>query len=132
VLLERANTLECFPDGDGVSQELLLAPYTIPDIGTCLHPICKFILDRWYLAIGVRVLILLRNVWVSWVQAGATLAFLWLETLRDLLEERHLLDGPLEGCNNKQCFEVELWISLDGSTVVEGLLIWNAHFSKVN
>jgi hypothetical protein len=53
MLLEQANTLECFSDGNGVAQELLLADYTIPDIGTCLHPIRKLILDGWHLAIGV-------------------------------------------------------------------------------
>ena len=53
MLLEQANTLECFPDGDGMAQELLLAAYTVPNIGTCLHPIRKLILDGQYLAIGV-------------------------------------------------------------------------------
>jgi hypothetical protein len=60
------------------------------------------------------------------------LPFLGLETLRDLLEERHLLDGSLMGFNNQQCFEVGLWISLDGSMVVDGLLNWNTLFSQVN
>jgi len=60
------------------------------------------------------------------------LTFLWLETLRYMLEEGHLLDGFLEGCNNQQCFEFELWVSLDCSTVVKGLLEWNTLFFQVN
>jgi hypothetical protein len=55
------------------------------------------------------------------------LPFLGLET-----EERHLLDGSLTGFNNQQCFEVGLWILLDGSMVVDGLLNWNTLFSQVN
>jgi len=76
--------------------------------------------------------VLFRNVWDRWVQAGAMLTFLLLETLRDLLEEGHLLDGSLEGCNNQQCFEIGLWVLLDGLAVVKGLLDWNTLFLQVN
>ena len=60
------------------------------------------------------------------------LTYLWLETLGDLLEEGHPLNGSLEGCNNQECFEIGLWISLDGSMAVEGLLEWNTLFPQEN
>ena len=70
---------------------------------------------------------------MGWVGSGqTTLTFLRLETLGGLLEEEHLLDGFLEGHNNQQCFEIGLWVLLDGLTVVKGLLEWNSLFPQVN
>jgi hypothetical protein len=60
------------------------------------------------------------------------LTFLWHETLGGLLEEGHLLNHSLEGCNNQQCIKIGLWVLLDSLPVVKGLLDWNTLFSQVN